>query len=68
DDVIPAVDAADGVSNDGIFADGVFVAADNGSNGVSVVAGVGADSVFVPSSDATDADTQFAFIGLSPQV
>ncbi|GKG08716.1 hypothetical protein Tco_0334548, partial [Tanacetum coccineum] len=45
DAVIPAVDAADGVSADDIFADGVSVT----------------------SSDATDAETQFAFMGLSPQ-
>ncbi|GJV98029.1 putative ribonuclease H-like domain-containing protein [Tanacetum coccineum] len=68
DAVIPAVDAADGVSTDGIFADGVFVAAGNGSDGVSVAAGVGADGVSVTSSDATDAETQFALMGLSPQV
>ncbi|GJT40762.1 putative ribonuclease H-like domain-containing protein [Tanacetum coccineum] len=57
DAVIPTVDAANGVSTDGIFADGVFV-----------VAGVGADGVSVTSSDATDAETQFALMGLSPQV
>ncbi|GKG48883.1 hypothetical protein Tco_0513030, partial [Tanacetum coccineum] len=57
DAVIPAVDVADGV----------FVAADNGSDGVSVVAGVGADGVSVTSSDATDAETQFALMRLSPQ-
>ncbi|GJY56004.1 putative ribonuclease H-like domain-containing protein [Tanacetum coccineum] len=68
DAVIPAVDAADGVSTDGIFADGVFVATGNGSDGVSVAAGVGADGVSVTSSDATDAETQFALMGLSPQV
>ncbi|GJZ88565.1 hypothetical protein Tco_0660347 [Tanacetum coccineum] len=56
DAVIPAVDAADEVSTDGIFADGV-----------SVAAGVGADGVSVTSSDATDAETQFALMGLSPQ-
>ncbi|GJX26904.1 putative ribonuclease H-like domain-containing protein [Tanacetum coccineum] len=67
DAVIPAVDAADGVSTDGIFADGVFVATGNGFDGVSVAAGVGADGVSVTSSDATDAETQFALIGLSPQ-
>ncbi|GJV84720.1 putative ribonuclease H-like domain-containing protein [Tanacetum coccineum] len=67
DAVIPAVDAADGVSTDGIFADGVFVATGNGSDGVSVAAGVGADGVSVTSSDATDAETQFALMGLSPQ-
>ncbi|GJU65101.1 putative ribonuclease H-like domain-containing protein [Tanacetum coccineum] len=39
------VDAADGVSTDGIFADGVFVATGNGSDGVFVAAGVGADGV-----------------------
>ncbi|GKA49182.1 putative ribonuclease H-like domain-containing protein, partial [Tanacetum coccineum] len=61
---IPAVDAADGVSDD----DGVFVAAGNGSDGVSVAAGVGADSVSVATSDATDAETEFALMGLSPQV
>ncbi|GJZ05917.1 ribonuclease H-like domain-containing protein [Tanacetum coccineum] len=59
DAVIPAVDAADGVSTDGIFADGVSV---------SVTAGVGADGVSITSSDATDAETQFALMGLSPQV
>ncbi|GJT18599.1 putative ribonuclease H-like domain-containing protein [Tanacetum coccineum] len=68
DAVIPAVDAADGVSADDIFADGVFVATGNGSDGVSVAAGVGADGVSVTSSDATDAETQFALMGLSPQV
>ncbi|GJW83024.1 hypothetical protein Tco_0156169 [Tanacetum coccineum] len=52
DAVIPAVDAADGVSTDGIFVDGVFVATGNGSVGVSVAAGVGADGVSVTSSDA----------------
>ncbi|GJR37590.1 hypothetical protein Tco_1213274 [Tanacetum coccineum] len=66
DVVIPAVDAADGVSTDGIFADGVFVAAGNGSDGVSVAAGVGADGVSVTSSDATDAETQFALMGVIP--
>ncbi|GJZ61500.1 hypothetical protein Tco_0617637 [Tanacetum coccineum] len=39
----------------------------NGSDGVSVAAGVGADGVSVTSSDATDAETQFALMGLSPQ-
>ncbi|GJU05477.1 putative ribonuclease H-like domain-containing protein [Tanacetum coccineum] len=63
-----AVDAADGVITDGIFADGVFVATGNGSVGVFVAAGVGADGVSVTSSDATDAKTQFALMGLSPQV
>ncbi|GJS74992.1 putative ribonuclease H-like domain-containing protein [Tanacetum coccineum] len=38
------------------------------SDGVSVATGVGIDGVSVPSSDATDAETQFAFMGLSPQV
>ncbi|GJR50571.1 hypothetical protein Tco_1401092 [Tanacetum coccineum] len=52
DAVIPAVDAADGVSSDG----------------VSVAAGIGADGVFVPTSDATDDETQFEFMGLSSQV
>ncbi|GJS63340.1 hypothetical protein Tco_0677904 [Tanacetum coccineum] len=60
DAIIPAVDVVDGVSTDGSFAAGVFVAAGNGSDGVSV-----ADGVSVPSSDATDAETQFAFMGLS---
>ncbi|GJX35209.1 hypothetical protein Tco_0246766 [Tanacetum coccineum] len=60
--------AADGVSTDGIFADGVFVATGNGFDGVSVAAGVGADGVSVTSSDATDAETQFALMGLSPQI
>ncbi|GJV50374.1 putative ribonuclease H-like domain-containing protein [Tanacetum coccineum] len=63
DIVIPAVDVADGVSTDGIFADGVFVATGNGSDGVYVAAGVGADGVSVTSSDATDAETQFALMG-----
>ncbi|GJR27788.1 ribonuclease H-like domain-containing protein [Tanacetum coccineum] len=67
DAVIPAVDAADGVSIDGSFADGVFVAAGNSSDGVFVAAGVGVDGVFVTSSDATDAETHFALMGLSPQ-
>ncbi|GJT16389.1 ribonuclease H-like domain-containing protein [Tanacetum coccineum] len=67
DAVIPAVDAADGVSTDGIFADGVFVAAGNGSDGASVAADVGADSVSVAASDATNAETEFALMGLSPQ-
>ncbi|GKD43862.1 ribonuclease H-like domain-containing protein, partial [Tanacetum coccineum] len=53
DAIIPAVD---GVSTDGIFADGVFVATGNGADGVSVT-----------SSDATNAETQFALMGLSPQ-
>ncbi|GJU74151.1 putative ribonuclease H-like domain-containing protein [Tanacetum coccineum] len=64
DAVIPTGDAA---GTDGIFADGVFVAAGNGSDGVSAV-GVGADGVSVTSSDATNAETQFALMGLSPQV
>ncbi|GJU70957.1 hypothetical protein Tco_1262362 [Tanacetum coccineum] len=67
DTVIPAVDAADEVTTDGIFANGVFVAAGNGCDGVSVAACVGADGVSVTSSDATDAETQFALMGLSPQ-
>ncbi|GJW15475.1 hypothetical protein Tco_0019608 [Tanacetum coccineum] len=46
DAVIPAVDAADGVSTDGIFADGVFVATGNGSDGVFVAAGVDVDGGF----------------------
>ncbi|GKD40342.1 ribonuclease H-like domain-containing protein, partial [Tanacetum coccineum] len=69
-----AVIPADGVSTDGIFATGVFVAAGNGSDGVSVAAGngsdgvsvaagVGANGVSVTSSDATDAETQFTFMG-----
>ncbi|GKA62553.1 hypothetical protein Tco_0762072 [Tanacetum coccineum] len=68
DVVIPAVDAADRVSTDGIFDDGVFGAVGNGSDGVSVAAGVGADGVSVTSSNATDAETQFSLMGLSPQV
>ncbi|GJU11573.1 hypothetical protein Tco_1133969 [Tanacetum coccineum] len=68
DVVIPAVDAADGVSSNDIFADGVFVATGNDSDGVSVAAGVGADGVSVTSSDATDVETQFALmVGLSHQ-
>ncbi|GKD52488.1 ribonuclease H-like domain, reverse transcriptase, RNA-dependent DNA polymerase [Tanacetum coccineum] len=50
------------------FIDGVFVAADSGSDGVSVAAGIGADDVSVTTSDATDAETEFALMGLSPQV
>ncbi|GJW00099.1 hypothetical protein Tco_1555350 [Tanacetum coccineum] len=38
------------------------------ADGVSVAAGVGADGISVTSSDATDAETQFALMGLSPQV
>ncbi|GKG19082.1 hypothetical protein Tco_0376181, partial [Tanacetum coccineum] len=64
---IPAVDAADGVSTYGIFANGVFVATGNGFDDVSITAGVGVDGVFVTSSDATEAETQFALMGLSPQ-
>ncbi|GJR61507.1 hypothetical protein Tco_1503669 [Tanacetum coccineum] len=63
DAVIPAVDAADGVSTDGIFADGVFVAAGNGSDGVSVAAGVGADGNIhdlLPNKPDID-DTQFTY-------
>ncbi|GKB70865.1 putative ribonuclease H-like domain-containing protein, partial [Tanacetum coccineum] len=56
DAVIPAVDAADGVSTNGIFADGVFVAAGNGSNDVSVAAGVGTNSVSVTSKLKMDFD------------
>ncbi|GKC11015.1 ribonuclease H-like domain-containing protein, partial [Tanacetum coccineum] len=56
DAVIPAVDAADGVSTHGIFADGVFVAAGNGSNDVSVAAGVGTNSVSVTSKLKMDFD------------
>ncbi|GJS06699.1 ribonuclease H-like domain-containing protein, partial [Tanacetum coccineum] len=37
------------------------------ADGVSVAAGVGADGISVTSSDATDAETQFALMGLSPQ-
>ncbi|GJZ30110.1 putative ribonuclease H-like domain-containing protein [Tanacetum coccineum] len=58
----------DGVVPDVMFADGVFVLMSYGSDGVSVATGVGIDGVSVPSSDATDAETQFAFMGLSPQV
>ncbi|GJY40366.1 hypothetical protein Tco_0427636, partial [Tanacetum coccineum] len=61
---IPAVDAADGVSDEY----GVFVDTGVGSDGVSVAAGVGADSVSVASRDATDDETEFALMGLSPQV
>ncbi|GKE26958.1 ribonuclease H-like domain-containing protein [Tanacetum coccineum] len=64
DAVILAFDATNGI---GIFADGVFIATGNGSDGVSVAAGVGTDGVFLTSSDATDAETQFALMGLSPQ-
>ncbi|GKG47929.1 hypothetical protein Tco_0507414, partial [Tanacetum coccineum] len=41
-------------------------AAGNGSDGVSVAAGVGADGSSATSSDATDAETQFVLMGLSP--
>ncbi|GJR27636.1 hypothetical protein Tco_1103868 [Tanacetum coccineum] len=68
DAVIPAVDAADAVSTDSIFDDRVFGAAGNGSDGISVAADVGADGVSVTYSDATDVETQFALMGLSPQV
>ncbi|GJS39237.1 putative ribonuclease H-like domain-containing protein [Tanacetum coccineum] len=68
DAVIPAVDVADEVSTNGIFADGVFVAAGNGCDDVFVAAGVGADGVSVTSSDATGSETQFALMGLSPQI
>ncbi|GJU51014.1 ribonuclease H-like domain-containing protein [Tanacetum coccineum] len=61
---IPAVDAADGVRDEY----GVFVATGVGADGVSVAADVGADSVSVATSDATDAETEFALMGLSPQV
>ncbi|GKF71775.1 hypothetical protein Tco_0207889, partial [Tanacetum coccineum] len=64
DAVIPAIDAADGVHTDGIFADGVSVAAGVVADGVSVAAGVGADGV---SDTSSDAETQFALMGLSPQ-
>ncbi|GJX85972.1 hypothetical protein Tco_0336746 [Tanacetum coccineum] len=69
-----AMEKRDSFSADGVFvaagngSDGVSVAAGVGADGVSVAAGVGADSVSVASSDATDAETEFALMGLSPQV
>ncbi|GKG55146.1 hypothetical protein Tco_0563133, partial [Tanacetum coccineum] len=57
DTIIPTGDAADGGGRDSFSADGVSVAVD-----------VGADSVSVATSDATDAETEFALMGLSPQV
>ncbi|GJX43067.1 putative ribonuclease H-like domain-containing protein [Tanacetum coccineum] len=68
DTIIPTGDAADGGGRDSFSADGVFVAAGTDSDGVSVAADVGADSVSVATSDATDAETEFALMGLSPQV
>ncbi|GKG52876.1 hypothetical protein Tco_0549988, partial [Tanacetum coccineum] len=78
DTIIPTGDASDDGGRDSFSADGVFVAAGSGSDGVSVAAGsgsdgvsiaagVGVDSVSVASSDATDAETKFALMGLSPQ-
>ncbi|GJS24472.1 putative ribonuclease H-like domain-containing protein [Tanacetum coccineum] len=78
DIIIPTGDAANGGGRDSSSADGVFVnagndaeggfvAAGNDSDGVFVAAGVDADSVSVASSDATDAETEFALMGLSPQ-
>ncbi|GKA00922.1 hypothetical protein Tco_0673587 [Tanacetum coccineum] len=75
--IIPTGDAADdrdSFSADGVYVDvgvgvdGVYVAAGVVADGVSVAADVGADSVFVASSDATNAETEFALMGLSPQV
>ncbi|GKE77423.1 hypothetical protein Tco_1543543, partial [Tanacetum coccineum] len=60
--IIPTSDAAD------VGVDGVSVATSVVADGVSVAADVGADSVSVASSDATDAETEFALMGLSPQV
>ncbi|GJX47662.1 putative ribonuclease H-like domain-containing protein [Tanacetum coccineum] len=68
DTIIPTGDAPDGSGIDSVSADGVFVAAGNGSDGASVAADVGADSVSVAASDATNAETEFALMGLSPQV
>ncbi|GKG53854.1 hypothetical protein Tco_0555254, partial [Tanacetum coccineum] len=56
DTIIPTGDAAGGGGRDSSLADGV-----------SVAAGVDADSVSVTSSDATDAETEFELMGLSPQ-
>ncbi|GKD72929.1 putative ribonuclease H-like domain-containing protein, partial [Tanacetum coccineum] len=50
------------------YGDDAVIAAGVGADGASVAAGVGADGVYVASSDATDAETQFALMGLSPQV
>ncbi|GKD68830.1 ribonuclease H-like domain-containing protein, partial [Tanacetum coccineum] len=68
DTIIPIGDAADGGGRDSSSADGVFVAAANDSDGVFVAVGVGADGVSVTSSDAIDAETQFALMRLSPQL
>ncbi|GJZ09487.1 putative ribonuclease H-like domain-containing protein [Tanacetum coccineum] len=68
DTIIPTGDATNGGGRDSFSADGVFVAAGTDSDGVSVAAGVGADSVSVATTDATDAETEFALMGLSPQV
>ncbi|GJS94615.1 putative ribonuclease H-like domain-containing protein [Tanacetum coccineum] len=65
DTIIPTGDTPDGGGIDSVSADGVFVAADNGSDGASVAADVGADSVSVAASDATNAETEFALMGLS---
>ncbi|GJU74980.1 hypothetical protein Tco_1266385, partial [Tanacetum coccineum] len=60
---------ADGVSvAAGVGSDGVSVAAGVGADGVSIAAGVGADTFSVATSDATDAETEFALMGLSPQL
>ncbi|GKG10408.1 hypothetical protein Tco_0341808, partial [Tanacetum coccineum] len=67
DTIIPTGDAADSGGRDSVSADGVFVAADNGSDGASVAADVGANSGSVVASDDTNAETQFALMGLSPQ-
>ncbi|GKF63432.1 hypothetical protein Tco_0186880 [Tanacetum coccineum] len=65
---VAAGNGSDGVSvAAGVGADGVSVAAGVGADGVFVAAGVGADSVSVATSDATDAETEFALMGLSPQ-
>ncbi|GKG46031.1 hypothetical protein Tco_0498477, partial [Tanacetum coccineum] len=62
DTIIPTGDTPDGSGIDSVSADGVFVAAGIGSDGASVAA----DSVSVAASDATNAETKFALMGLSP--
>ncbi|GJU71836.1 putative ribonuclease H-like domain-containing protein [Tanacetum coccineum] len=54
DAVIPAVDVADGVSTDGIFADGVFVTTGNGSDGCLCCCCVGARCDKSSDSETTD--------------
>ncbi|GJR22247.1 putative ribonuclease H-like domain-containing protein [Tanacetum coccineum] len=67
DTIIPTDDAPGDGGRDSFSTDGVFVDAGNSSVGVSVAAGVDADSVSVATSDAIDAETEFALMRLSPQ-